>query len=106
MNSSNGLVVILTIAKLLKILKPYIEEKKLSHFDRNLFNSFYSSIYLEDKPIGNVMGALASFFKNKIAQPEEIHTNTDLLIDRSVLEPMMKQETIGQSDNMKNLIAT
>ena len=52
------------------------------------------------------MGALASFFKNKIAQPEEIHTNTDLLIDRSVLEPMMKQETIGQSDNMKNLIAT
>ena len=47
LNSKNGLVVMLTIAKLIKILEPYIEEKKLSGFDINLFKSFYSADVVE-----------------------------------------------------------
>lgn len=39
-----------TIAKLMKILKPYIEENQLSYFDKNLFHSFYSAQALEEKP--------------------------------------------------------
>jgi len=50
LSSSKGLVVMFTIAKLLKILKPYIEENQLSHFDKNLFNSFYSTLPLLEKP--------------------------------------------------------
>jgi len=41
LNSSNGLVVIFTIAKLIKILKPYTENGKLDDFDLNLFKRFY-----------------------------------------------------------------
>ena len=32
----------LRIGKLLKILKPYTQDQKLSYFDKNLFMSFYS----------------------------------------------------------------
>jgi hypothetical protein len=63
LNSPNGLVVIFTIAKLMSILKPYIEEKQLSHFDKNLFNSFYSSLSNEDKPKANMMRAITAFLK-------------------------------------------
>ena len=44
LNSQNGLVVMFTIAKLIKIMKPYIKEGQLGYFDKNLFNSFYSTI--------------------------------------------------------------
>jgi hypothetical protein len=37
-----------TIAKLLKILKPYSDQKKLAFFDQNLFNSFYSAVAPEE----------------------------------------------------------
>ena len=50
-----------TIAKLLKIMKPYIEEKQLSHFDKNLFNSFYSQLSLEDQTKSSLAGIT---FKN------------------------------------------
>ena len=46
MKSANGLVVMFTIAKLIKILQPYIGEK-LSGFDNNLFKSFYSAEVIE-----------------------------------------------------------
>jgi hypothetical protein len=36
-----------SIGKLLKILKTYTQEQKLSHFDKNLFLSFYSSKAVE-----------------------------------------------------------
>jgi len=43
--------VIFTLAKLLKILMPYIKEKQLSEFDLNLFYSFYNNFYsVENKP--------------------------------------------------------
>jgi hypothetical protein len=38
-----------TIAKLIKIMRPYVKEGQLSYFDKNLFNSFYSSQSLEVK---------------------------------------------------------
>jgi len=42
LNSQNGLVVIFTIAKLIKILSAYTENGgKLGYFDLNLFKSFY-----------------------------------------------------------------
>jgi len=45
------MVVIFTLAKLLKILLPYIKEKQLSDFDLNLFYSFYNNLYsVENKP--------------------------------------------------------
>lgn len=43
LQSNNGLVVLFSIGKLLRILKPYTQEEKLGHFDKNLFLSFYSS---------------------------------------------------------------
>jgi hypothetical protein len=50
LNSPNALVVMFTIAKLVKILKPYTEKGQLAHFDKNLFYSFYSSVTFEDNP--------------------------------------------------------
>lgn len=42
LQSENGLVVMFSLGKLMKILKPYTEEQKLGYFDKNLFQSFYS----------------------------------------------------------------
>ena len=58
----------------MKILKPYIELKQLSHFDKNLFNSFYSSISLEEKPKVNLIGAVTKLFKN-VLDPKDSQTN-------------------------------
>jgi hypothetical protein len=103
LNSPNGLVVIFTIAKLMKILKPYIEEKQLSHFEKNLFNSFYSSTSIEDKPKANMMAAVTTFFKKKICQEDSL-TDIQILKDRSVLDPMAKGETIAQDSSMDSLL--
>jgi hypothetical protein len=62
--------VIFTIAKLIKILHPYIKVQQLSHFDRNLFNSFYSSISLEERPKVNMIGAVTKLFK-KVLDPKD-----------------------------------
>ena len=58
LSSPNGLVVIFTIAKLMKILKPYVGAEHLSSFDKNLFQSFYSAVSLEEKPKANYLKKL------------------------------------------------
>jgi hypothetical protein len=93
LNSPNGLVVIFTIAKLMSILKPYIEVEQLSHFDKNLFHSFYSSKFLQEKPKKNLLGAITSFLKKKIAPAVAAQTNFSLLEDVSALDPMPKGES-------------
>jgi hypothetical protein len=50
LNSQQVLVVIFTISKLLKILKPYTEQTKLGYFDLNLFHGFYSTVPHEEPP--------------------------------------------------------
>lgn len=51
LNSDNKLVVVLTLAKLQKILLPYIDITQLSLFDSNIFYGFYSCKYsMENKP--------------------------------------------------------
>jgi len=43
LNSSNPIVVLFTIAKLIKILKPYTLQGKLSFFDLNLFKGYFDA---------------------------------------------------------------
>lgn len=52
LNSPNGLVVMFTISKLIKILQPYTTEGQLGYFDKNLFKSFYDNHVVEpEKPV-------------------------------------------------------
>ena len=71
LNSPNGLVVMFTIAKLIKIMKPYVLEGQLSYFDKNLFNSFYSSKSLEAKDENNKSGLVVANPTDKKQTPND-----------------------------------
>jgi hypothetical protein len=97
-----------TIAKLMKILKPYVEAEQLSHFDKNLFHSFYSPVSLEDKPKANMIRTITDYLKEKIALEDSL-TNVDLLqdasLDASKLEPLQKIESI-MAQNTNSLLSS
>ena len=76
LNSPNGLVVIFTIAKLIKIMKPYIDHKQLSYFDKNLFNSFYSAKSLEDKFPSSLLGFTTN--TKRVPDIDVSRTNIDI----------------------------
>jgi hypothetical protein len=105
LSSANGLVVIFTIAKLMKILKPYVGAEHLSSFDKNLFQSFYSPVSLEEKPKANVMAAITEHLRKKIE--DGTITNLELLQDASqdYIEPLEKMEsTILQNADTDSLL--
>lgn len=105
LSSPNGLVVIFTIAKLMKILKPYVGAEHLSSFDINLFQSFYSPVSLDEKPKANVMAAITEHLRKKIE--DGTITNLELLQDASqdYIEPLEKMEsTILQNADTDSLL--
>ena len=97
-----------TIAKLMKILKPYVKAEQLSHFDKNLFHSFYSPVSMEDKPKTNLIKTITEYFKEKIALEDSL-TNVDLLQDASLdvsqLEPLQIIESI-MAQNTNSLLSS
>ena len=97
-----------TIAKLMKILKPYVKAEQFSHFDKNLFQSFYSPVSMEDKPKTNLIKTITEYLKEKIALEDSL-TNVDLLQDASLdvsqLEPLQIIESI-MAQNTNSLLSS
>ena len=76
-----------TIAKLIKIMKPYIKEGQLGYYDKNLFNSFYSTISQEaEKPQSSLVIAST---KNKKKNATDSQTKIDFEDD---FDPKLREE--------------